>query len=98
MMGSSLVDIPLYWLPSTNTVFLTARRPFQCLPRTCATAAAFPPAHTSTPPPATFQQARKWQQLNSKRYADKRKFGFAQAQKEDMPPGGVGCVCVWRWW
>lgn len=32
-------------------------------------------------------QARKWQQLNSKRYADKRKFGFVQAQKEDMPPG-----------
>jgi hypothetical protein len=32
-------------------------------------------------------QARKWQQMNSKRYADKRKFGFVQAQKEDMPPG-----------
>lgn len=32
-------------------------------------------------------QARKWQQLNSKRYSDKRKFGYVQAQKEDMPPG-----------
>lgn len=32
-------------------------------------------------------QARKWQQLNSKRYAPKRKFGYAQTQKEDMPPG-----------
>ena len=37
----------------------------------------------SRPPP----QARKWQQLNSKRYADKRRFGYVQAQKEDMPPG-----------
>lgn len=31
-------------------------------------------------------QARKWQQLNSKRYADKRKYGYTEAQKEDMPP------------
>ena len=29
--------------------------------------------------------ARKWQQLQSKRYAEKRKFGFVEAQKEDMP-------------
>ena len=31
-------------------------------------------------------QARKWQQLQSKRYAEKRKFGFVDAQKEEMPP------------
>lgn len=34
-------------------------------------------------------QARKWQQLNSKRYSEKRKFGYVQAQKEDMPPEHV---------
>ena len=34
-------------------------------------------------------QARKWHQLNSKRYAEKHKFGFSEAQKEDMPPEHV---------
>ena len=33
--------------------------------------------------------ARKWQQLQSKRYSEKRKFGFVDAQKEDMPPEHV---------
>ena len=33
--------------------------------------------------------ARKWQQLQSKRYAEKRKFGFIDTQKEDMPPEHV---------
>lgn len=33
--------------------------------------------------------ARKWQQLQSKRYAEKRKFGFIDATKEDMPPEHV---------
>lgn len=28
----------------------------------------------------------KWHQLQTKRFADKRKFGFVDAQKEDMPP------------
>jgi len=28
------------------------------------------------------EKARKWQQLQSKRYAEKRKFGFVDAQKE----------------
>ena len=32
------------------------------------------------------EKARKWQQLQGKRYAEKRKFGFVDAQKEDMPP------------
>jgi pre-mRNA-processing factor 8 len=31
-------------------------------------------------------KSRKWQQLQAKRYAEKRKFGFVDAQKEDMPP------------
>jgi len=35
------------------------------------------------------EKARKWQQLQSKRYAEKRKFGFVDAQKEDMPPEHV---------
>uniref|UniRef100_A0A8C2TJA5 Pre-mRNA-processing-splicing factor 8 n=1 Tax=Coturnix japonica TaxID=93934 RepID=A0A8C2TJA5_COTJA len=35
------------------------------------------------------EKARKWQQLQAKRYAEKRKFGFVDAQKEDMPPEHV---------
>jgi hypothetical protein len=34
-------------------------------------------------------QARKWSQMNAKRYADKRKFGYVEAPKEDMPPEHV---------
>ena len=34
-------------------------------------------------------QARKWQQLNSKRYGEKRKFGYVEAMKEEMPPEHV---------
>jgi pre-mRNA-processing factor 8 len=33
--------------------------------------------------------AKKWQQLQTKRYAEKRKFGFVDQQKEDMPPEHV---------
>ncbi len=39
--------------------------------------------------PHTHTQARKWQQLNSKRYGDKRKFGYVEPAKEDMPPEHV---------
>ncbi|OMP01351.1 JAB1/Mov34/MPN/PAD-1 [Corchorus olitorius] len=35
------------------------------------------------------EKARKWMRLNSKRYGDKRKFGFVETQKEDMPPEHV---------
>ncbi|ODN04627.1 Pre-mRNA-processing-splicing factor 8 [Orchesella cincta] len=35
------------------------------------------------------EKALKWQQLQTKRYADKRKFGFVDTQKEDMPPEHV---------
>uniref|UniRef100_A0A0M3HZ85 MPN domain-containing protein n=1 Tax=Ascaris lumbricoides TaxID=6252 RepID=A0A0M3HZ85_ASCLU len=35
------------------------------------------------------EKSRKWKQLQSKRYAEKRKFGFVDAQKEDMPPEHV---------
>ncbi|XP_010436193.1 PREDICTED: pre-mRNA-processing-splicing factor 8B-like [Camelina sativa] len=35
------------------------------------------------------KKARVWMQLNSKRYGEKRKFGFVETQKEDMPPEHV---------
>ncbi|XP_030969544.1 pre-mRNA-processing-splicing factor 8A [Quercus robur] len=52
------------------------------------------PSYTVLPSPAEAEarleeKARKWQQLNSKRYSDKRKFGFVETQKEDMPPEHV---------
>lgn len=47
-------------------------------------------------PPVNFlspeelnEKARKWKQLQATRYADKKKFGFVEAQKEDMPPEHV---------
>ena len=44
-------------------------------------------------------QARKWQQLNSKRYGDKRKFGYVEAMKEEMPPEHVRKIIrVSSWW
>lgn len=33
-----------------------------------------------------IEKSLKWQQLQSKRFAEKRKFGFIDAQKEEMPP------------
>lgn len=33
------------------------------------------------------EKSKKWKQLQSKRFAQKRKFGFVDAQKEEMPPG-----------
>lgn len=32
-------------------------------------------------------KSKKWKQLQSKRFAEKRKFGFMDSQKEEMPPG-----------
>lgn len=32
------------------------------------------------------EKTQKWHQLQTKRFAAKRKFGFVDAQKEDMPP------------
>ncbi len=34
-------------------------------------------------------KARKWEQLNKKRYSEKKKFGYVEIQKEDMPPEHV---------
>ncbi|KAD4585392.1 hypothetical protein R6Q59_035988 [Mikania micrantha] len=52
------------------------------------------PSYTVLPSPAEAEarleeKARKWMQLNAKRYGDKRKFGFVETQKEDMPPEHV---------
>ena len=33
--------------------------------------------------------AKKWQQLQTKRYSEKRKFAFVEPQKDDMPPEHV---------
>lgn len=32
------------------------------------------------------EKSQKWHQIQTKRFAEKRKFGFVDAQKEDMPP------------
>lgn len=56
-----------------------------------------PPANMQQPPPTILpppeiteeklqEKSQKWHQLQTKRFADKRKFGFVDAQKEDMPP------------
>ncbi|KAL2919271.1 pre-mRNA-splicing factor 8 [Polyrhizophydium stewartii] len=57
-----------------------------------------PPAEPSEPPPPPppadpaeaearlLEKAKKWRQMNSKRYAEKRKFGVSETQKENMPP------------
>ncbi|KAL2539346.1 Pre-mRNA-processing-splicing factor [Abeliophyllum distichum] len=62
-------------------------------PGTSSGAAAgpsLPPSYTVLPTEAQLEErARKWMQLNSKRYSDKRKFGFVETQKEDMPPEHV---------
>lgn len=49
------------------------------------------PPPTILPPPELTEEklqekAQKWHQLQTKRFAEKRKFGFVDAQKEDMPP------------
>ena len=51
-----------------------------CMPEQCNACTLINALHTV---------ARKWQQLQSKRYSEKRKFGFVEAQKEDMPPEHV---------
>lgn len=50
------------------------------------------PAVTAHPPPYLFaprRAARKWQQLNSRRYGQRRKHGYVEAPKEEMPPEHV---------
>ena len=45
----------------------------------------------------SLSPARKWQQLQSKRFSEKRKFGFVEAQKEDMPPEHVRKIIRDHW-
>ena len=52
-------------------------------------AAAAQPARLTRALLACRITARKWQQLNSKRYGSKRKFGYAESGKVDMPPEHV---------
>lgn len=32
-------------------------------------------------------KSKKWRQLQSKRFAERRKFGYSEPPKEEMPPG-----------
>merc|ERR1711943_72485 len=36
--------------------------------------------------PQVEEKMRKWKQLRSQQYGDKRKFGYVESQKEDLPP------------
>ena len=36
--------------------------------------------------PIMEEKARKWQQLNSKKYNDKKKFGYQEPAKDELPP------------
>ncbi|KAF1740475.1 hypothetical protein MXB_1134, partial [Myxobolus squamalis] len=36
-----------------------------------------------------LDKARKWQQIQNKKYTEKKKFGFADSQKDEMPPEHV---------
>ncbi|MFS8029707.1 putative pre-mRNA-processing-splicing factor 8 [Helianthus anomalus] len=74
----------------------TSRGPTRAPPGTGGVGGSIPPppaaqqSYTVLPSPAEAEamleeKARKWMQLNSKRYGDKRKFGFVETQKEDIP-------------
>ncbi|KAJ3265939.1 Pre-mRNA-processing-splicing factor 8, partial [Blyttiomyces sp. JEL0837] len=58
-------------------------------------APGMPPRPFHPPLPATAptisedklaEKSRKWAQMNAKRYGEKRKAGFVDTQKENMPP------------
>ncbi|CAL9773912.1 unnamed protein product [Musa acuminata subsp. burmannicoides] len=63
-------------------------------PRMAPPPPAVQPPYSIPPSPGELEaqlveKARKWHQLNAKRYGEKRKFGFVETQKEDMPPEHV---------
>ncbi|RLN91386.1 hypothetical protein BBJ28_00022134, partial [Nothophytophthora sp. Chile5] len=35
------------------------------------------------------ERSRRWNKMNAKRYGEKRKFGFVESVKDDMPPEHV---------
>lgn len=63
-------------------------------PRVFRPLTLFPPIHEATTtttapdrPSSPFSvAARKWQQLNAKRYGISRKFGYVEPEKQEMPP------------
>jgi len=59
-------------------------------PQTSAAGAAQPMDDADDgPAPELQERARKWQQLNARRYGERRKHGHVNAPKEDMPPEHV---------
>ncbi|CAL9062052.1 unnamed protein product, partial [Musa banksii] len=63
-------------------------------PRMAPPPPAVQPPYSIPPSPGELEaqlveKARKWHQFNAKRYGEKRKFGFVETQKEDMPPEHV---------
>ena len=63
-----------------------------------ATSFAPPPGMSQHMPPSPpseaelEEKARKWRQLQSKRYAEKRKFGFVSGQKTEYPPSVIRTI------
>lgn len=51
-----------------------------------AAAAPLPPSLDPEEERRVQEKAKKWQQLNSKRYGEKRRFGYVESSKDDMPP------------
>ncbi|EGT53300.1 hypothetical protein CAEBREN_31265 [Caenorhabditis brenneri] len=45
--------------------------------------------HHAIPDSILEEKSRKWKQLQGKRYSEKKKFGMADTQKEEMPPEHV---------
>lgn len=46
----------------------------------------FTPSAPETDEEKLLEKERRWKAMQSKRYAERRKFGFVEAPKEDMPP------------
>lgn len=44
---------------------------------------------SNLPPEKLQEKAKRWRQMNQKRFAGGRKIAFTQLQKEDMPPEHV---------
>lgn len=49
-------------------------------------AAPAPPSLDPEEEKRVQEKARKWQQLNTKRYGEKRRFGYVESSKDELPP------------
>ena len=67
-------------------VALRARFPARMNPISRSPSATNKCPSSFAPPPSRAPAARKWQQLNAKRYGTTRKFGYVEPPKEEMPP------------